>query len=274
ISVDFNRQAFAWGRTAAHDMAAVQKLAGPKERVAQVIEFKRHSNAATALDELIAHRAALLTDYQNGAYARQYLALVEQVRLAESTLSEAGKPLRLTAAVARYFYKLMAYKDEYEVARLHTDPAFADKIAGMFEGDYTLKFHLAPPLWAKRDANGHLIKKEFGPWMMHAFRWLAKLKFLRGTALDIFGYAEERKIERALIEQYRQSITALLPKMTADNVATLTAIAGIPEYIRGYGHVKQQHLKEAKEKELALLAVFNSTNSPLNTPQADGRQAT
>ncbi len=266
VSVQFNKQAFMWGRSAAHDFAAVEKLSRANDVVAQVIEFKR----ATPLEELIAKRVALLTDYQNVAYAAQYATLVEQVRAAESRLESDGasKSTKLTEAVARYFYKLMAYKDEYEVARLHSSRAFADKIAGMFEGDYQIKFHLAPPLLAKRDARGHLIKQEFGSWMMRAFGVLAKLKFLRGSALDIFGYTAERGMERALIGEYRQTITALLPKLTMENLARLMAIASIPEDIRGYGHVKERHVKAAKEKEAALLAGFDPSGSPLNAPAA------
>ncbi|MET0963537.1 MAG: DUF6537 domain-containing protein, partial [Noviherbaspirillum sp.] len=249
VSVEFNRQAFVWGRTAAHDLAAVEKLARASAP-AQVIEFKR----APALDDVIARRVAFLTDYQNAAYAAQYSALVAQVRQAESGVVEAGKPLRLTETVARYYFKLMAYKDEYEVARLHADPAFASKIAGMFEGDYKLKFHLAPPLLARRDDKGHLIKREFGGWLLGAFRMLAKLRGLRGSTLDVFGYTAERRTERALIAHYRDTITSLLPRLSAANLAQMIALAAIPEDIRGYGHVKERHLTAAKAKEAALLA--------------------
>jgi indolepyruvate ferredoxin oxidoreductase len=267
VSVEFNRQAFVWGRTAAHDFASVEKLA-KASAPAQVIEFKR----APSLDELIARRVGFLSDYQNAGYARQYRDFVEQVRAAESKLGDTAKPLRLTEAVARYLFKLMAYKDEYEVARLYTDPAFTDKIEGMFEGDYRIRFHLAPPLLARRDDKGRLIKQEFGPWMMKAFGVLAKLKSLRGTALDIFGYTEERKTERALIREYRQTVAALLPKLNADNLSKAVAIAGIPEDIRGYGHVKERHLKAARAKEAILLADFNPPVSPVNAPQDGSRK--
>jgi indolepyruvate ferredoxin oxidoreductase len=135
----------------------------------------------------------------------------------------------------------------------------------MFEGDYKVKFHLAPPLLAKRDAEGHLIKQEFGPWMMKAFGMLAKLKFLRGTALDVFGYTEERKTERALIAQYKETISALLPNLNKDNLPKAAAIASIPEDIRGFGHVKERHLKLAKEKEAALLKEFDAPKAPGTT---------
>jgi indolepyruvate ferredoxin oxidoreductase len=132
----------------------------------------------------------------------------------------------------------------------------------MFEGDYKLKFHLAPPLFAERDANGHLIKQEFGPWMLKAFGALAKLRFLRGTAFDIFGHTEERKTERALIGQYRDMIESLLPKLTEQNLPQAVAIARIPEDIRGYGHVKDRHLSAAREKQAAMLKTFDAPNAP------------
>lgn len=254
VSVNFNKQAFLWGRSAANDLAAVEKLAKTNEPAAQVIEFKR----PVSVDEIIQKRVAFLTDYQNAAYAQRYRDFVEQVRKAENKLGDAAKSLRLTEAVAKYLFKLMAYKDEYEVGRLHANRAFSEKIERMFEGKYQVKYHLAPPLFAKRDAHGHLIKQEFGSWVKPMFAVLAKLKFLRGSMFDIFGYTEERKTERALIEQYRQTIAALLPKLTAENVAKLVDIARIPEEIRGYGHVKEKHLKAAKEKEAKLLAEFNA----------------
>jgi indolepyruvate ferredoxin oxidoreductase len=247
VSVAFNKAAFNWGRTAAHDLASVARLTAP----AKVVEFKR----TQGLDEIIERRVELLTAYQNAAYAQQYKGFVEQVRAEEAKL---GKGTRLAEAVARYYYKLMAYKDEYEVARLYSDPAFKEKIAGMFEGDIKLKFHLAPPLLAKHDKEGRAQKKEYGAWMMGAFGMLAKLKGLRGTPFDVFGYTAERKMERALIEQYRETVGALLPKLTADNLAQAVAIASIPEDIRGFGHVKERHLKVAKEKEAALLAAFHA----------------
>jgi indolepyruvate ferredoxin oxidoreductase len=254
VSIPFNKAAFNWGRTAAHDLASVSRLTAP----AKVIEFKR----SQSLDDVVKRRVELLTAYQNAAYAAQYHGFVEMVRAEEAKL---GKGTRLTEAVARYFYKLMAYKDEYEVARLYTDPAFKEKIAGMFEGDIKLKFHLAPPLMAKHDKEGHLVKQEFGPWMMKAFGVLAKLKGLRGTPLDVFGYTAERKMERGLVKQYRQNVEALLPKLTADNLAQAVAIASIPEEIRGFGHVKERHLKAAKEKEASLLAAFHA---PATAPRA------
>jgi indolepyruvate ferredoxin oxidoreductase len=247
VSVPFNKAAFNWGRTAAHDLASVKRLTTP----AKVVEFKR----AQTLDELVNRRIELLTAYQNAGYAAQYKAFVDQVRAEEAKL---GKSTRLTEAVARYFYKLMAYKDEYEVARLHTDPAFKEKIANMFEGDIKLKFHLAPPMLSRHDKEGRALKKEYGPWMMSAFGVLAKLKGLRGTPFDVFGYTAERKLERALIGQYRETVGALLPKLSNENLAQAVAIASIPEDIRGYGHVKERHLTAARAKEAQLLSAFHN----------------
>jgi len=173
------------------------------------------------------------------------------VRATES--AQASGSTALTAAVARYAFKLMAYKDEYEVARLYTSGDFQRRIAQQFEGDYTLKFHLAPPLFAKRDADGHLIKQEFGPWMMKAFGLLAKLKFLRGGTFDLFGRTEERRTERRLIEKYFLDVDTMLMGLSAGNVALAVEIASVPERIRGYGHVKEKHLAEAMPKWKELM---------------------
>jgi indolepyruvate ferredoxin oxidoreductase len=155
--------------------------------------------------------------------------------------------------VARYLFKLMAYKDEYEVARLQSDPKFLAMIAAQFEGDYKLNYHLAPPLTAKRNAKGELVKQPFGPWMLTGFRLLARLKGLRGTPLDVFGRTEERKSERALIKEYRASIDELLGSLSSANLPLATEIARIPEEIRGYGHVKERHLAAARPKWAALM---------------------
>jgi indolepyruvate ferredoxin oxidoreductase len=268
VAVGFNQQAFMLGRSAAHDFAAVEQQV-KASLPAQVIEFKR----TASLDDQIARRVAFLTDYQNASYAQQYRDFVEQVRSAELALGDAGRLLRVTETVARYLFKLMAYKDEYEVARLYASHAFTDKIKGMFEGDYRLKFHLAPPLLAKRDDKGHLVKQEFGSWMMVAFKMLARLRFLRGTALDPFGYTQERTEERALITQYRRTITSLLPRLDADNLSQMVAFASIPEEIRGYGHIKQRHLKAAKVKEDRLLAALGPSGPPLPATDSGDRHA-
>jgi indolepyruvate ferredoxin oxidoreductase len=205
---------------------------------------------------MIQRRADFLTAYQNAAYAQRYTTLVERVRKEEQ--HKAKGLTGLTEAVARYYFKLMAYKDEYEVARLYADPAFIQKLQAQFEGDYKLHFHLAPPLLAKRNEKGELIKREYGPWMFTAFKVLAKLRFLRGSALDIFGNTEERRTERQLIADYENTVDELLAKLTPDNHGLAVQIASIPEEIRGFGHVKARHLKAAKEKEGKLLAAYRA----------------
>jgi indolepyruvate ferredoxin oxidoreductase len=254
VAVDFNRQAFLWGRRAAADLARIEKLAAPAEVIPLSQAFSRN------LDELIARRAEFLTGYQDAAYAAHYKKLVERVRETEALKIGAGDgKFALTETVARCYFKLMACKDEYEVARLYADPAFTQKIRGMFEGDYKLRFHLAPPILNKSDpATGEATKSEFGPWMMAAFRVLAKLKGLRGTALDIFGRSEERKTERRLVVDYERTIEELLERLDRDNHKLAVEIAQIPEHIRGFGHVKLRQLAEAKKKEAELLAAFRS----------------
>ena len=200
-----------------------------------------------------------MTAYQDAKYAARYTALVEKVRRVEEKIGGSA----LTDAVARYFFKLMAYKDEYEVARLYTETNFVEKIASQFEGDYKLNFYLAPPLFSKKDANGHLRKKQYGPWIFTTFKWLAKLRKLRGTPLDIFGYSKERKIERALIIEYEEMMNTVLGKLTAENLATAVALASIPEEIRGYGHVKEEALLKARARQASLLEAFKAPIIPI-----------
>ncbi|WP_119153333.1 indolepyruvate ferredoxin oxidoreductase family protein [Caldimonas tepidiphila] len=246
VQVENNRAAFEWGRRAAHDLKSVQALVAP----AQVVQF--HRKPATTLDELVERRVEFLTGYQNAAYAAEYRAFVDKVRAAEAPLGST----RLTEAVAQYLSKLMAYKDEYEVARLHTDRSFHDKVAAQFEGDYKLAFHLAPPALGRKNARGEPVKQRFGPWMLTGFRLLAKLKGLRGTALDPFGRTEERRSERALIREYRETVEELLQGLTAQNLAQAVEIARLPEEIRGYGHVRARHLGPAREKWARLMAAW------------------
>jgi len=249
VQVDNNKAAFEWGRRAAHDLAAVRSLT----QTAQVIEFVRKT---ANLDDMVAKRVDFLTGYQNAGYAAQYKAYVEKVRAAESPLNSS----KLTEAVARYLFKLMAYKDEYEVARLHTDKSFLDKVASQFEGDYKLHYHLAPPMLAKKNEKGELVKQRFGPWMLTAFRVLAKLKGLRGTAFDPFGRTEERKTERTLIGEYQSSIDEVLRGLNAGKLKEAIAIASIPEDIRGYGHVKERHLQAARAKWNGLMAQWRGVD--------------
>ncbi len=245
VAIDNNKTAFAWGRRAAHDLPSVEKLFAP----AQVIAMPESRQVRDSVDALVAKRVEFLTAYQNADYAKTYEAFVRKVEAVEAKL---GKNV-LTQNVARYLFKLMAYKDEYEVARLHTDTAFLNKVNAMFEGDFKINYNLAPPMISKKNEKGELQKRQFGPWMLTGFKVLAKLKGLRGTALDVFGKTEERKMERALIGEYTASIETLLTSLNADNHATAVDVARIPELIKGYGHVKERNVKTARLQWAGLM---------------------
>ncbi|MDL2357255.1 MAG: indolepyruvate ferredoxin oxidoreductase family protein [Pseudomonadota bacterium] len=243
VAIASNKKSFLWGRRAAVDLKRVEKVATPTQAI--VVQMPQ------SLDNVINQRVAFLTAYQDAAYAERYAALVAQVRTAEAAQ---GLGTKLSTAVAKYYFKLMAYKDEYEVARLYTDGRFIEQLKAQFEGDFSLKFNLAPPLLAKKDGKGHLVKAEFGSWMWSAFKLLAKFKGLRGGALDIFGYSEERKMERALIVEYRTMIEALLAGLHADNLATAIELANLPEQVRGFGHVKEAAVTKFRAEKARLLA--------------------
>ncbi len=262
VAIEANKQAFTWGRRAAVDLARVKALAQPAQPI--VLQMPQ------SLDKLIAHRSAELTAYQDAAYAKRYLDLVQAVRAAEQKL---GKSERLSLAVARYAYKLMAYKDEYEVARLYTNGAFEEKLKRQFEGKFSLKFNLAPPLLAKKDGQGRMIKAEYGSWVWSAFKLLAKLKGLRGGALDIFGYSEERKQERALIADYFSTIQGLLPTLQADKLDIAVAIASLPEKVRGFGHVKEQAMQAYAQERQQLLQDYQLQAVAVTRPQASEQAA-
>ena len=165
--------------------------------------------------------------------------------------------------MAGNYFKLLAVKDEYEVARLHADPAFHARIAAIFEGDYRLNFHLAPPLLAKPDpVTGRPLKRAYGPWVLTAFRWLAKLKFLRSSAFDVFGKSAERRLEQRLIVEYEQDIAGLLHRLDASNLAAAIDLAGLPEHIRGFGLIKLRAAEAAQEKRQALLQAWRTSAAP------------
>ena len=250
-AVKMNQAAFLWGRRAAVDLAAVEKLVAPKPVTVAVTKL------AQTFEETIARRVEFLTGYQDAAYAEKYRRLVERVKQAE--VAKAKGLGGLAEAVARYYFKLLAYKDEYEVARLYTDPVFMEKIQSQFEGDYKLHFHLAPPLFAKRDpVTGELRKAEYGSWVFSAFKLLARMRGLRGGTFDIFGYTAERRMERRLITEYEATIEELIVKLNSDNHAIAIKIASIPEEIRGFGHVKERHLKIAQGKQAEMLMALRS----------------
>ena len=250
VAVAMNKRAFAWGRLTAADPALVAREAAA---IAPAV-IAAADQAPISLNALIARRGGELARYQNRAYARRYRELVAKVRAAEAAV---GEDEALSTAVARGAYTLMAYKDEYEVARLYTDGRFLKRLRDTFDGDYRLRFHLAPPLFARRDPRtGHLIKRSFGGPMLAIFRTLANFRFLRGTPLDPFGYSAERRGERRLIEAYFATIDGLLGDLTAVNHATAVEIARMPERIRGFGHVKERNLEAALKAEAALLQQY------------------
>jgi len=253
VAVEHNKQAFEWGRQCAHDWSRVQAVLKP----AQVLQFKPRES----VEALVERRAGFLVDYQNAAYAQAYRDFVAQVQRAEAAVGKTS----LTDAVARNLFKLMAYKDEYEVARLHSDPAFQQRLRDQFEGDFQLKFHLAPPLLSKTNERGELIKQTYGPWMLSVFGWLARFKGLRGTAFDIFGKTEERHTERALIQDYRASIEEVLRSLNADNHALAVDIARLPDQIKGYGHVKARHLAKVRPQWERLMQTWRD---PIQQTQA------
>jgi indolepyruvate ferredoxin oxidoreductase len=257
-AVPMNLAAFQFGRRAAFDLPSVEALIKPAPESAS--DARRLSQS---FDETVARRVAFLTGYQNADYAARYKALVGKVQAAEA--AKAPGKSGLADAVARYLFKLMAYKDEYEVARLYAEPSFLAQVKNEVAGDkLTLKFHLAPPLFARKDKLTGLPKKmTLGPWMLPAFRMLAKFKILRGTALDIFGYSEERRTERKLVADYEAMLGEIMGKLTPENHHIAVGLANIPEKIRGFGHVKARHLVAAKADEAALLDQFRSGQVPV-----------
>jgi len=207
---------------------------------------------------VISTRAEFLTNYQDKAYAERYLAVVAKVKNAEAAVVPSSS--ELTETVAKNLFKLMAYKDEYEVARLYSDGSFAKKLSEKFDGEYSLRFHLAPPIFAARDkVTGHLRKRQYGPWMMRAFGLLARFKFLRGTAFDPFGRSAERRTERQLIEDYLAMLDARLAGLKPEQLGLLTLLARIPETIRGFGHVKDDNVKKAMAEQARLEAEFDNS---------------
>jgi indolepyruvate ferredoxin oxidoreductase len=253
-AVTMNVEAFRWGRRTAHDQQAVEAMVAGQKAKTEAREI------STSLSDMVAKRVTFLTSYQDAAYAARYQAAVARIQKAE--LERTPGRTTLTEAVARYFFKLMAYKDEYEVARLYTDGSFQKQLKAEFAGDVRLEFHLAPPLFGKKDAQGNPVKTTFGPWMMKSFEVLAQLKGLRGTRLDIFGYTEERKTERRLIGEYEGLIDYMAARLSPANHATAVALASLPEKIRGFGHVKERHLKAALVDREALMRQFDQPGDP------------
>jgi indolepyruvate ferredoxin oxidoreductase len=260
VAIDMNTRAFRWGRRAVHDPRAVAARAAP------VSGIPEHRERATSLAEVIERRAGYLAGYQDAAYAGRYRALVERVRRVEAERVRGRTDL--TEAVARYYFKLLAYKDEYEVARLYTDGEFLAQLQRQFEGQGKIRIHLAPPLLAERDPRtGHLKKRAYGAWMLTAMRYLARGKRLRGTPLDPFGYSTERRVERRLIAEYEAVVEEVLAQLGPATHESAVELARLPEQIRGYGHVKERHLREAKRRESALLAALRAPAARLSAAE-------
>lgn len=248
-AVEANKAALQWGRRAAEDMQAVVEAARPQHGT------PAHHKLSTSLDELIARRKAHLTEYQNAAYAERYASLVERVRSVEARVAP-GVTL-LTEAVARGYHKLLGYKDEYEVARMYTQTDFLARIDEQFEGDYKLVFHLAPPTLADKDAQtGELKKKAYGPWMLKAMGLMARFRHLRGGRLDPFARSHDRKLDRELIAEYERLIDEIIAGLEPSNVETAIELAALPDQIRGYGHIRERYLANARKRQAVLLDAF------------------
>lgn len=243
VAVDFNKQAFLWGR----------RCADQPERVLALLSAPKVA-VPTTLQEVLADREQRLTDYQSSDYAADYRRVIDDVCLADPRAEEENS---ITLHAAEQLYRVMACKDEYEVARLYSDGAFRRQLEARFEGDFELRFNLAPPLWSKRDERtGELIKKEFGPWMQTAFKWLAKFRGLRGTPLDVFGYTEERRQEREDVVAYRSLLDTLMAELNDDNYEVAAELAASVKQLRGYGHVKDRNRDVLHEEQARLLRLL------------------
>lgn len=251
VAVDLNKQAFAWGRHAALDRAKVvgAALLAPERR------------APEALDEIVEHRARHLTAYQDAAYAQRYRRLVDSARAAESRATPGMNGF--AKAVALNLARLMAYKDEYEVARLYTNGDFKRQLNQELEGDFRISAHMAPPFLSRRNTSGEPAKRTFGPWIMPVLTILARMKRLRGTRLDPFGRTEERRAERKLIQEYEDTLHLLVTKLNHDNHALAVEIASLPDMIRGFGHVKLGSVTIAERRRAMLMKKLTSDQPAL-----------
>jgi indolepyruvate ferredoxin oxidoreductase len=244
VAVAFNKQAFLWGR----------RCADQPQKVLQLLRRAEPERFPQTLEEVLADRSARLANYQDETYAARYLQHIEALRQADSRAEEPGS---LTLAAARQLYRLMAIKDEYEVARLYSDEAFQEKLAARFEGDYELRFNLAPPLLARRNPDtGELVKQEFGAGMLRAFKWLARLRRLRGTALDIFGYTAERKRERQDLVEFLELLQLLSAELDQGDYSTAVELIDDTARLRGYGHVKDRNRELVLAQREVLLKRF------------------
>ncbi|MBZ0215026.1 MAG: indolepyruvate ferredoxin oxidoreductase family protein [Fimbriimonadaceae bacterium] len=255
VSVKANRLAFHAGRIAAHDIGLLEIDIARLPEISEI-----------PLDERIAFLEDELAAYQNASYRDTFTGFIKVVRARESSFKRLEK---FTRTVAENLYKLMAYKDEYEVARLYADPEFSARIAQQFTGNGKFTVHLAPPLLARKNPEtGRIEKMKFGPWILTAFKVLARLKGLRGTMFDVFGYTEERRTERALIADYRALIERLLRELDAGNYDLAVEIANWPDKVRGYGHVKEGKLANARANLARLMARWPASKAKANPAAA------
>jgi indolepyruvate ferredoxin oxidoreductase len=247
VAIKMNTEAFRLGRLAVIDPKRLDSM-----MQGQDAPHAPKTLEAMSLDEIIAHRTKLLTDYQSARYARRYKTLVDQVR---DAAKNGGYGDALPRAVAINYAKLLAYKDEYEVARLFTDGSFEQLLRDQFDGDYKISFNLAPPiLGGAKDALGRPKKRPFGPWMMGVFKWLARMRFLRGTALDIFARSPDRKLERELIASYEKDVAEALSHLSPVTIETAVELLSLPDLIRGYGPVKEKAVSDIKARHAQLVA--------------------
>jgi indolepyruvate ferredoxin oxidoreductase len=258
VQVAANQAAFAWGRLCAHDWASVEATLSAVKQAqapAQPVLFTRKAS----LDDTIALRESLLTAYQNGAYAKRYTDQVARVRAAERAVVGPDSALPITQTAAEQLYRVMAIKDEYEVARLHADPAFSARLTATFGTQIKRQYHLAPPLLGRKNATGQAIKTTFGGWMAAVFPLLATAKGLRGTALDVFGYTDERKSERKLRDDYIALIDAVCRDLTVENRALALDLANVVAPVKGFGHVKARNMAAARARWSELLDRWQTT---------------
>lgn len=249
-AVEFNLKAFDWGRRAAADLPRLRSLIDSNSSKAAAQPLSQN------LDEVIQRRIATLTEYQNAKLAEKYRARVQQFRDAETRI--AGEPGKLTETVARNYFKVLATKDEYEVARLFTNGDFMKKIESQFEGSYKLNFHLAPPIMNNAKPGEEPQKRSFGPWMMRSFKLLARMKFLRNSVIDPFGYTAERKVEREWLATYEGVLDEVLGRLTAEKMQTAIELANLPDIVRGYGPVKERFLEQAHIQHARLLSAWRN----------------
>lgn len=255
-AVAMNQGAFTWGRQAALDLTAVRLAAGIRPSESLMLM----PNRLPSLAQLLIDRDKRLSAYQDAAYAQRYRRLVTEIARLEQSRTGGD---RFAREVAVSLYKLMAYKDEYEVARLHVETGFFERIREQFDGKLSLRFHLAPPLLARKDEQGHLVKKAYGPWVAVVFKALAKLKGLRGTPFDPFGYTAERRSERQAIRDFEALMSGIAAELDHQRMAIAMELARLPQAVKGFGHVRDRNARAVTLKQAELMRRWKSCNTVL-----------